>query len=177
MKVLIFVILSVVFGNCFAKSKNNVVNSNVNLNVNVSVINDSIKKIREDFEIYKKLFKSEYDGKIEVVNQENDGRFQVFQILFGIVITVLLFVIGYSRYDVSSFIKNDANDKIKFEVTNIFDEKFEKRKNRIKEIEDEANTILIQIKEIQTSVFLEMDKINSKHIIEKIELKNKYKKQ
>lgn len=177
-KVLIFVILSVLFSNNYGQSPNNTVTSNVNLNANVNVINDSIKEIREDFEIYKRILKAEFDNKIDAVNQENDGRFQVFQILFGIVVTVLLFVIGYSRYEVSNFIKNDANDKIKFEVTNVFDDKFEKNRKQIDDIKTEARDLLTEIKEIQASALLEKNKINisdiKKEIKEEISKKKPY---
>ncbi|HNY54876.1 MAG TPA: hypothetical protein PKI86_04580, partial [Chitinophagales bacterium] len=92
LKILTFVILSVVFYSSYGQSSKNIVNSSVNLNVGVGVINDSIRNLREDFETYKATLKAEYDSKIDAVNQENDGRYQVLGFCASLVLTLLLAV-------------------------------------------------------------------------------------
>ncbi len=160
LKILTFVILSVVFYSSYGQSSKNIVNSSVNLNVGVGVINDSIRNLREDFETYKATLKAEYDSKIDAVNQENDGRYQVLGFCASLVLTLLLAVLVY--------FKIDANDKIKSGIVVAFDEKFEKDKKKIELIRDEATEILTQIKEIQTSALLEKGKINDIDIIDRV---------
>ena len=154
MKVLIFVILSIVFVNCFGQSQNNTVNSSVNLKVDVSVINDSISKIREDFETYKRMIKLEYDNKVDAVNQENDGRYQVLGFCLTGFVTLIILFLGFARLD--------TKEKIESGIVLAFDGKFEKDKKKIEQIRDEASEILTQIKEIQASALLEKGKINIK---------------
>lgn len=168
LKLLIFVILSTVFNGSYGQSSNKIVNSNLNLRIDVNVINDSIKSIRKDFETYKTILKAEYDNKIDAVNQENDGRYQVLGFCAGLVLTLLLAVLVY--------FKIDANDKIKSGIVVAFDEKFEKDKKKIEAIYEESVKLLEKLKENESAAKLQKNQISEDDLIKlKNELEEKIK--